>query len=252
MFEQSLLDRYQTQSRKGWAVLGSLALESLIIGTLILIPLYHLQAIPLKEMQSAFLLAPPPPPPPPPPAAAEARAPKPFVAPVKANLNQLIAPRTIPKQIAMVRDVMNAPPAPPGATGVIGGIPGGVAGGVPGGVPGGVLGSVAKSAPPPPPPPKPVQRIRVSSVEQETKLISQPLPEYPQAAKAANEQGVVRLQAVIGKDGRVKEVQVLSGPPLLVNAAEQAVHQWRYHPTILSGQPVEVSTVIDVNFALHQ
>ena len=75
-------------------------------------------------------------------------------------------------------------------------------------------------------------------------------PLYPALAKQARIQGTVRLQAVIAKNGSVEELQVISGHPLLVQAALDAVKQWRYRPTLLNGEPVEVVTTIDVVFTL--
>jgi protein TonB len=105
---------------------------------------------------------------------------------------------------------------------------------------------------PPPPPPKPTtpQRIRVGGQVESAKLINKVSPEYPQLAKMARIQGTVRLEAVISKDGTIQDLKVLSGHPLLVKAALDAVKQWRYQPTLLNGDPVEVVTEIDVNFTL--
>jgi len=143
--------------------------------------------------------------------------------------------------------------------GVVGGVPGGVPGGVAGGVIGGIIGSVPTAAPPPPPPPKveapkPVtpQRIRVGGNVQAAMAIRAPKPSYPPLAKQARIQGVVRLNAVIGKDGTIQDLKAASGHPLLVPAALEAVRQWLYKPTLLNGEPVEVVTVIDVNFTLSQ
>jgi protein TonB len=65
-------------------------------------------------------------------------------------------------------------------------------------------------------------------------------------------QGTVKFQATISKDGTIQNLQLLGGPPLLVQAAMQAVQQWQYKPTLLNGDPVEVITTIDVNFTLSQ
>jgi len=75
---------------------------------------------------------------------------------------------------------------------------------------------------------------------------------YPPLAKAARVQGTVKFEAVIGKDGSIQNLHMISGPPLLVQAAMQAVQQWKYRPTLLNGEPVEVITTIDVNFTLSQ
>jgi len=98
----------------------------------------------------------------------------------------------------------------------------------------------------------PPQRIRVGGGVQQTKLISQPHPTYPLEAKQAHIQGVVQLSATIAKDGTVRNPEVISGHPMLVQAALDAVRQWVYQPTLLNGQPVEVVTQIDVSFTLAQ
>jgi protein TonB len=75
---------------------------------------------------------------------------------------------------------------------------------------------------------------------------------YPALAKSARVQGTVEFNAVISKDGKIENLQLVRGHPLLVNAAKEAVLQWRYRPTQLNGQPVEVVTDIIVNFTLSQ
>ena len=92
--------------------------------------------------------------------------------------------------------------------------------------------------------------IRVGGNMQSTKLIQQPRPVYPPEAKAARIQGVVKLMAVIAKDGTVKRLEVISGHPLLVPSALDAVKNWVYQTTLLNGEPVEVQTQIDVNYTL--
>ena len=82
------------------------------------------------------------------------------------------------------------------------------------------------------------------------KQISQTQPIYPALARAARIQGTVVLDAIIRKDGSVGELRVISGHPLLVRAAEDAVQRWRYQPTLLSGEPVEVETTVTVTFEL--
>jgi TonB family protein len=96
------------------------------------------------------------------------------------------------------------------------------------------------------------QKIRVGGNVQQTKLIQKPVPAYPVEAKEQRIQGVVKLQATIGKDGRVESLEVLSGHPLLASAALDAVKNWVYETTLLNGNPVEVVTQIDVNFTLSQ
>jgi protein TonB len=85
---------------------------------------------------------------------------------------------------------------------------------------------------------------------EQAKLIFKPTPEYPPLAKVARIQGVVRLEAIISRDGTVQDLKVMSGHPLLVKSALEAVQRWRYQPTLLNGEPVEIITEIDVNFTL--
>jgi protein TonB len=92
----------------------------------------------------------------------------------------------------------------------------------------------------------------VSGGVQNAKLIRKVVPVYPALARQARISGTVRLVGIIGKDGSIKNLQLVSGHPLLVDAAFQAVRQWVYQPTLLTGQPVEVVAPIDVIFTLGQ
>lgn len=100
--------------------------------------------------------------------------------------------------------------------------------------------------------PAPAAKIRVGGNVQQTKLVKKVTPTYPPEAKQQRVQGVVRLQATIGKDGEVKSLDLIQGPPLLVDSAVEAVRQWVYQSTLLNGNPVEVETEIDVNYTLAQ
>ncbi len=220
--------------------------EVIIVGVLVLFPLIYTEALPKAQLMT-FLAAPPPPPPPPPPPAA---APPPRVIHRVSAEDMMRAPTVIPRTIAKTE---NEPP--PAAVGVVGGVPGGVPGGSFGGVLGGVIGGVLSQAtPPPPPPPTPQapKRIRVGGQVESARLIFQPKPEYPPLAKMARIQGTVRLDAIISKDGTIQDLKVISGHPLLVKAAMEAVQRWRYQPTMLNGDAVEVATEIDVNFTLAE
>jgi protein TonB len=97
-----------------------------------------------------------------------------------------------------------------------------------------------------------VQRIKIGGSVQQAKLIRQPRPVYPPLAKQARISGTVQLSAVIAKNGTIQELKAVSGHPLLIPAALEAVRQWVYQPTLLNGEPVEVQTTIDVNFTLSQ
>lgn len=87
---------------------------------------------------------------------------------------------------------------------------------------------------------------------QAAKLIYSPLPVYSAAVKKAGIQGTVVLEILIGKDGKVKLLHYVSGPPLLVNATMRAVRQWRYSPTMLNGKPVEVDTEVRIVYRLGE
>jgi len=122
---------------------------------------------------------------------------------------------------------------------------------VPGGIPGGVTGGIASSSALPPPPDG-GQRVRVGGNVQAANLIHKVTPLYPPLAKQARIQGVVRFDVIIAADGSVKHVQLISGHPLMVQNAMDAVQQWLYKPTLLNGSPVEVVTTVDVNFTLSE
>jgi TonB family protein len=121
-----------------------------------------------------------------------------------------------------------------------------------------VTGKPQATAPPPqwappwkPDPPKPTGPQRVSAGVIQGLAILQPPPVYPDEAKANHVQGVVVLHARISREGTVKDVQVVSGPPPLLVSAIDAVRQWKYKPYMLSGEPTEVDTTININFTFE-
>ena len=97
-----------------------------------------------------------------------------------------------------------------------------------------------------------VGRIRIGGNVQAARVRNKVPPVYPDVAREAGVEGVVKLHVIIGKDGTVMQLQVVSGHPLLVQAALDAVRQWVYEPTLLEGRPVEVDTEIDVFFQLNK
>ena len=114
-----------------------------------------------------------------------------------------------------------------------------------GGVMGGIIGSSA-----PIPKMKTPERVRVSQGVVSGLKVREVKPVYPPIAKTARVQGNVVLQAEISKEGTIQNLRVLSGPPLLIQSALDAVKQWRYRPYVLNGEPVEVETTITVMFSL--
>jgi protein TonB len=164
-------------------------------------------------------------------------------------------PQAIPEHVAIIDEPEAGEWAPP-QIGVPGGVP------CPGCTTTGVIGSIVTAGPAVPlPPAPPVVKpaaavvpdtpIQVVSDLQAAKLIHKVTPVYPELAKRARITGVVSIEAIIAKDGAMRSVRVLGGHPLLINAAVDAVKQWRYRPTLLQGQPVEVITRIEVNFTLR-
>lgn len=113
-------------------------------------------------------------------------------------------------------------------------------------------GPDTSDAAPVPPPANGVMRIRVGGNVQAANLVKKITPAYPPLAKQARISGTVRFTAIIGTDGNVISLQLVSGHPLLAPAAREAVAQWQYKPTLLNGSPVEVITQIDVNFTLSE
>jgi periplasmic protein TonB len=236
MFDQLVVSSVQgSKTNKPWTVALSASVQFLILGILILIPLIYTEALP-NGMLNTFLVAPAPPPPPPPPAAAV----KEVVRPRIIQPEKMVAPTVIPKKVVIEKD------APDVGAGVAGGV------GVIGGTGNGLGGIIGAAAPPPPPKPAITGPVRVGGNVMAAKAIDRPSPEYPAIAKAAHVQGTIVLHAIIAKDGTVQDLQYVSGPPLLMKAAMDAVRQWRYQPTELNGEPVEVDTTIQVIFTLGE
>ncbi len=239
MFQDSLLETGADAGRRRVARIISFAFEALLVVVVIVLPL--LQSVALPRLTSTFLLGTPPPPRSNTPVASGARG---GVRTTNvAPLLVLRAPAYIPRIIDMsVRDPEPGPPGIPGA------IPG-TGAGDPNGVPGGI-----DSVLPPPPivarPTLPPPRLKVSAGVSQGNLVHEVQPVYPRLAITARVQGSVVLTAVIARDGRIENLRVLSGPPMLVQAALDAVSQWRYRPYLLNNDPVEVETQITVNFKL--
>ena len=243
MFEDMVVSSpHPTKTNKPWTVIVSMIAQSVFLGILILIPLIYTEALPKTMMATLLVAPPPPPPPPPPPAATPIVHVKPQVHLMDAG--KLMAPKVIPKEVKIIKE-----DAPDVSQGMQGGVPGGVAGGSMGGVIGGVIGGMGGA----PPPPKPAQqRIRQGGSVQAALLVNKVQPVYPPLARQTRISGTVRLHALISKTGSVESLEVISGHPLLVRAAMDAVQQWKYKPTLLNGEPVEVDTTIDVIFSLNQ
>ena len=221
--------------KRAGALAISLAAQTCVVGTLLLIPLLYTDRLPFALLQLPTFLPPTPAP----------EAVKPETVPhrrVAANVrNPFVAPTTIPPlntQPEIIDDTFTTID-----TGVF--LPP-------------TLGTIiSRISPPPPPQPhvnevEPSTPITVTSDVQAAKLIRKVIPVYPRLAIIARISGTVRLTGIIGKDGLIQQLQVMGGPQLLVQAAVDAVRQWVYRPTMLSAKPVEVVAPIDVIFTLSQ
>ena len=239
MFDQTFVNGH-AQTRRPWTVAVSLTLQTALIGIALILPLLHTASLNVPTKIPIWL-----------PvgkvdlkvkpevkAAAHLTAPRPF-----RETFLLSAPTTVPKRIDLSPDAPEIP---------IGAVTGGPANPslIPL-LPGIAVQPPAQTAAPKPPPPAPAA-IRVGGGVQSAKLIFGPKPAYPPLARTTRTQGTVKIQALIGRDGVIRNLQVVSGPPLLIAAAIEAVQQWRYQPTLLNAEPVEVITEIDVNFTLSQ
>jgi periplasmic protein TonB len=239
MFSQSFVELSGVdRKRRRWTQMSSLFVQSLMVGFLVILPLWFIDILPAQQL-ATFLIAPPPPPPPPPPAAPTLKATK----VVSEVINgELVAPNKIPKKVKNITE--EEAPAP--MTGVIGG----VEGGVPGGSAGGVIGSLLSATPHKANVAVP-KRIRVSTGVSEGLLYHRVEPVYPSIAQRARIEGAVELKAIISKEGTIEGLQRITGHPMLVAAAMDAVKQWRYRPYMLNGEPLEVETDVVVNFHIH-
>jgi protein TonB len=241
IFADSLLENSWAQrTRRSWTTLISFAVQALGLVLLLLVPLWKTVGLPTQHTLSTPISL--------------GRA-----VPVSPGLTAQIAPATavqsnfhsdrlmqpsrIPAVIAMTAEELSAP-APVGTgTGVEGvGLPGTSIG-----LPTSLLSG---SRPVLLPAPASVARTFRTSSMLEGSLIRRVQPVYPALARSARIQGTVVLFAVISRAGTIDNLRVLSGHPLLVPAAIDAVRQWRYHPYILNSEPIEVETQITVNFLL--
>ncbi len=236
MFEESLVESGgKFAKRNPWTTAVSFAAQTLFGGILVLVSLIYTEALPSQKFLSVLQA-------PPQSAAPPARTP----AKVSATTSELnhgipMLPREIPKAIAAIHD---EGPVVRGPMGIVGDIPGGL----PVEPADGVV-EVLRSTPINLPNIA-IHKIRVSSGVAQGLLVRRVTPQYPALARQARIQGTVVLQAVIGKDGTVQNLRVISGHPMLTEAAIAAVRQWLYRPYYLNGEAVEVDTQINVNFTV--
>ena len=206
----------------------ALGLHAAALGTILLQNFFEVPDIAEPPVQVTFAQLAPPPPPPPPPAPKPA-APKPVPKVQVPIPTRMVEPEKTPEVVHT--EPVPEPPAPVGE-------PGGVEGGVPGGV------GLA-------PPPEPTGPLRIGGDVLPPEVISRILPEYPMLARSARVEGVVRLEAIIRRDGTVGDIRVLQGLCMgCTEAAIEAVKRWRYKPGMQNGVPVDVYLDVKVEFKL--
>jgi len=238
MFTSTLNSSWDVRSRRGLTTLSSFAVQALVVGALLVLPLLRPAGLPsLRPLPTPVSLGQP---------FEETPAVRTPDSGNTAANNPAVITLTMPTRI-LSRIPAAGDDGPPqiGPSGP--GIP--AAWGP--GSPNGVLNSLG-TRPRPVMPSAPVTvapPVRISHMS-EGDLVRKTLPVYPPLARSARIQGQVVLQAVISKQGVIENLKLLSGHPMLVPAAIEAVRQWRYRPYVLNNEPVEVETQITVNFTL--
>jgi protein TonB len=217
---------------------AAFTLNGSILVALVLVPLIYPNALP-SHMMPALLVAPEVPKPETPPQPEHARPAAPREAPEFDN-GRITAPPSIPTTIRYLRD-REAPSANNIASADLGGVPGGDGKGIFN------SGQPVTVVHPPAP-----SNIRLPSKLVESSVIYKTIPQYPIIAKTVGVQGTVVLQATISKGGTIENLQVISGPQMLQQAAIDAVRTWRYRPYLLNDQPIEVETTVNVIFKLER
>jgi periplasmic protein TonB len=247
MFEQSLLLDHAAGKKTG-ALAASLTAQTLAVGAMIAIPLIFSDRLPYVRPFISLSLPSPPLPMAPEQiqTATSSSSSRASSAPTK-----IFRPPTRIPNLSEIPDVgiVEAPPAY--ASGVDLGVPGGT------GSPS-ALGQFFHEPLPQPKPhiaepvKTPAKPTIVGGEVQAAKLLKKVMPVYPPLARQVRVSGTVELLGIIAKDGTIQQLQVISGHPLLVRAALDAVRQWLYRPTLLNGQAVEVIAPISVSFTLSQ
>ncbi|MEY2414402.1 MAG: periplasmic protein TonB [Acidobacteriaceae bacterium] len=234
MFEDSLIESGgRLRTKRGATTSASFLFQLALMVVLVLMPLLFTQALPKTQFMTSLVA-------PPPLAHVAAAAPRRTTTqiqsiPVHA---QLRIPSRIPDHVQMIEDVV----APAAAIGV--------AGDAPGGLRQGVLNSILNSSQAAIPKVAAPHRVIVSRGVIQGMLLHRVQPAYPPLARQARIQGQVTLQAEISRDGSIQNLRVITGHPMLVPSALEAVKQWKYRPYILNEETVEVETTITVNFTL--
>lgn len=246
MFEQTFVNN-QVQTRRPWTVTASLVLQTLAVGIILLLPLLQVASlrlpahpvVPVFATRVNLDLQPQP------------QNSTQHAAASRAifSLARLTAPRVVPREVSIVTDAPEAAVLTPALSGIAGSVLTG-------------FGSPLAVAEPAPSQPQatavlqretlPPARLQIGGDVAAAKLLYSPVPSYPRVAQLNHIEGAVVLRAQVSREGAIQSLQLITGPPLLVKAAMESVQKWRYRPTLLNGQPVEVQTEITVSFRLNR
>jgi protein TonB len=233
----TLESTWDQSARRGWTTLASFTMQAFALSSLCAISLIWIERPPqVRWLQltapAAFT---------PPAAEQPAGGHHAAVAVSNARRGEIVAPRSIPRQIVASDDSGSVPAAPDFSS----------LGTGPGRGPGdGVPYSIGVGLPIVIPAHPAVVKLLLVSHLAEANLLHKVQPSYPSIARQAHVQGTVELRAIIGKAGTIQNLVVVRGHPMLAAAAIDAVRQWRYRPYLLNNEPIEVETVITVNFVL--
>jgi len=235
MFEQTFIEFKGNKNR--YTVLLSLLIQLTALTALILVPLIYTQVLPKAQLKSIFATPTPPPP----------TVPKPQEPMAGSIARKVFTMDAITRQFQVstkveTPDTTAAPvigdvtiPSDPDSTGM----------------PLGIVPAKPLETPPTPSKNTDAKPVHITSMES-SQLIRKVQPTYPEIARSTHIQGTVEFTATISKTGSIEHLQFVRGHPMLVKAAEDAILQWKYKPTLLNGEPVEVITDIIVNFTLSQ
>ena len=238
LFADTIDSSWPERARRGWTTLTSFGLQALVVSVLLVLPILRPSGLPLlRQLATPISLGRPVPELPARPHGVS------NLEPSRPTIFVFHRPSAMPVDARPYEGDISQPTIDVGPY-----VPGAPRDGGTKGIPnlfdGGTRPVVPVAAAPPV-----VHTVRLSHMS-EGDLIRKVQPVYPALARSARIQGTVLLQAVIGKQGNIEKLQVVSGHPMLVRAALEAVRQWRYRPYILNGDPVEVETQITVNFSL--
>jgi len=236
MFEDALMESdHRIHGKSGYWSLISLLLNLAVLMALILWPLFVPLALP-RDVMAPLIVAPSP----------QASSPATSVAArdqaPPETLNGLRAPNKISRATQVAREAAVPPVLGNGIEGTTEGKPGDL----------GTIFEGFATGPPTVRSAEPRRSFSISSGVMAGNLIEKVFPVYPAIARAARIEGIVVLQATISVTGEIENLRVVSGAPMLQQAALDAVRSWRYKPYLLNGTPVEVETTINVVFSLGE